>query len=374
MLISKNILNFFPYKIKFRSLYKLAEVGILEQIRQHGNYEIGQLFLHRTFGYRGLIIFPWQAKVFDRDSAAFKPQSYDITNLASAHSSVKKGELLPVSTTVSTVSHNVYQENPKNKSNTIHDECDGLAQNTYIDYVKTVKGYSQTYYQVLIDSRDWPFIGQQSESVTFLGGQQNSRASLYAVPGLDYVSHDDILPYTTTEEFPFYHELFNRFINYNPDKNPRFKPKETLKIWQEKNYSWLELTEVHKEITEGIRVTVLPFFMGRRESNNMSVYWWRYCIRLENLLAQKWAVQLLERHWRIFSFSGTLETVRGRGVVGQEPTLYKDLPAFQYSSHISLQCPSGHMWGTFRMERQDGYSFDCKIPPFALDSGKNYDN
>ena len=32
-------------------------------------------------------------------------------------------------------------------------------------------------------------------------------------------------------------------------------------------------------------------------------------------------VQLREIHWRIFSLSGTLETVRGRGVVGREPVL-----------------------------------------------------
>lgn len=42
---------------------------------------------------------------------------------------------------------------------------------------------------------------------------------------------------------------------------------------------------------------------------------WRYCIRLENLDSE--VVQLRERHWRIFSLSGTLETVRGRGVVGR---------------------------------------------------------
>ena len=24
--------------------------------------------------------------------------------------------------------------------------------------------------------------------------------------------------------------------------------------------------------------------------------------------------------------------------------------------------------GTFRMTRQDGYSFDCRIPPFSLES------
>lgn len=103
-------------------------------------------------------------------------------------------------------------------------------------------------------------------------------------------------------------------------------------------------------------------------------------------------VQLRERHWRIFSLSGTLETVRGRGVVGQEPVLSPRLPAFQYSSHVSLQAPSGktiffekesfnenisiagHMWGTFRMEREDGHTFDCRCPPFSLESKPDTSN
>lgn len=72
---------------------------------------------------------------------------------------------------------------------------------------------------------------------------------------------------------------------------------------------------------------------------------WRYSIRLENL--GETSVQLRERHWRIFTLSGTLEAVRGRGVVGQEPVLNSRSPAFQYSSHISLQAPSGHMWYAF---------------------------
>jgi len=36
---------------------------------------------------------------------------------------------------------------------------------------------------------------------------------------------------------------------------------------------------------------------------------------LENLGEE--TVQLRERHWRIFSLSGTLETVRGRGIIGK---------------------------------------------------------
>lgn len=124
---------------------------------------------------------------------------------------------------------------------------------------------------------------------------------------------------------------------FNIDKrsaDPPFEARETLRAWQEKNHPWLELSDVHKETTENIRVTVTPFYMGCRESQSSTVFWvgilietnkfpdicfwtaqWRYCIRLENL--GELSVQLRERHWRIFSLSGTLETVRGRGVIGQ---------------------------------------------------------
>jgi polymerase delta-interacting protein 2 len=204
--------------------------------------------------------------------------------------------------------------------------------------------------------------------VTFLA--DNSESTLYSLPGLDYVSHEDILPYAPSDRNPLQHELFDKFLEPNPSRIgvPPFVARDTLYAWQSKNHKWLELTDVHRETTEGIQVTVMPFYIGCREAQQMPIYWWRYCIRIENLTQEK--VQLRERHWRIFSLSGTLETVRGRGVVGQEPVLTPRSPAFQYSSHVSLQSASGHMWGTFRMERQDGSTFDCKIPAFSLE-GKN---
>ena len=45
---------------------------------------------------------------------------------------------------------------------------------------------------------------------------------------------------------------------------PPFIPRDTLKAWQEKNHPWLELSDVHRETTENIRVTVIPFYMGMR--------------------------------------------------------------------------------------------------------------
>lgn len=304
---------------------RLAEVGKLELPKAQGKYETGQLFLHRVFGYRGVILFPWLARVYDRDLPAQNKSIQSETTSAPTNGDAPA----PPNTT------------------------------------KEVQKKAHTFYQVLIDQRDCPYIRAQTEAVTFLGNQESSR-SLYAIPGLDYVAHEDILPYSSGEQHPLQHELFDKFLAHQPDKDPPFSAQDTLRAWQKKNHPWLELSDVHKETTEGIRVTVIPFYMGCRETPAASVYWWRYCIRLENL--GELSVQLRERHWRIFSLSGTLETVRGRGVVGQEPVLSPRLPAFQYSSHVSLQAPSGHMWGTFRMEREDGHMFDCRIPPFSLES------
>lgn len=311
---------------------RLAEVGKLELPKAQGTYETGQLFLHRVFGYRGVILFPWLARVYDRDLPAQSKNGAQAEAITAP----------PTAAGAPTPS-----DSPPNAAS------------------KEVQKKTHTFYQVLIDQRDCPYIRAQTEAVTFLGNQESSR-SLYAIPGLDYVAHEDILPYSSGEQHPLQHELFDKFLAHQPDKDPPFAAQDTLRAWQKKNHPWLELSDVHKETTEGIRVTVIPFYMGCRETPAASVYWWRYCIRLENL--GELSVQLRERHWRIFSLSGTLETVRGRGVVGQEPVLSPRLPAFQYSSHVSLQAPSGHMWGTFRMEREDGHMFDCRIPPFSLES------
>ncbi|OUC44706.1 hypothetical protein D917_08874, partial [Trichinella nativa] len=84
---------------------------------------------------------------------------------------------------------------------------------------------------------------------------------------------------------------------------------------------------------------------------------WRYCVRLENLGNE--TVTLRERHWKIFSISGTLDTVRGRGVVGVVSfELYNIFPAQQDYVHV----------GSFKMERANGQTFECRVPPFALES------
>jgi polymerase delta-interacting protein 2 len=96
---------------------------------------------------------------------------------------------------------------------------------------------------------------------------------------LDYISHEDVLPYLSTEKNPINHELFDKFLMLDPEKGV-FESRETLRAWQDRNHPWLELSDVHRETTERIRVTVIPFYMGCKKdvgagAGGQSVYWWR---------------------------------------------------------------------------------------------------
>ena len=110
---------------------------------------------------------------------------------------------------------------------------------------------------------------------------------------MDYVAHEDILPYTTSETNPLQHELFDKFLSYQEDKDPPYAAQETLKAWQEKNHPWLELSDVHKETTENIRVTVIPFYMGFRQGLVISL-----------CSTSHWTLQLAERTSRTMSTGG----------------------------------------------------------------------
>merc|ERR1739838_1180636 len=90
---------------QYTSSYRLAEVGKFGTPKLTGKYETGQLFLHRVFGYRGVVLFPWLARVYDRDVSS-------------------KKEPKPIEESLN-----------------------------YNQVGKEVKGRAHTYYQVLIDSR-----------------------------------------------------------------------------------------------------------------------------------------------------------------------------------------------------------------------------
>lgn len=108
--------------VKICFFYSLSEVGRLELPKIQGKYDTGQLFLHRIFGYRGVILFPWLAQVYDRDL----PNSNVTSPLVAAETK-----------------HTATVLDDDDSSDKVSSE---------------VKGKTNTFYQVLIDSRDCPYI------------------------------------------------------------------------------------------------------------------------------------------------------------------------------------------------------------------------
>jgi len=140
-------------------------VGRLVEARDD-RYETGQLFLHRIFGYRGVILFPWTARVYDRDlhnpgkisattTATANPTQQHRTKEASLR--VKANTSAPPTATSAqsgdAPSSAAYQsETPAEPEGTTN-----MGTATQVD-PKEVKGKVQTFYQVLIDTRDCPHI------------------------------------------------------------------------------------------------------------------------------------------------------------------------------------------------------------------------
>ena len=62
---------------------------------------------------------------------------------------------------------------------------------------------------------------------------------------------------------------------------------------------------------------------------------------------------------------GSIDEVRGPGVVGKQPTLAPG-ESFEYTSGWPLPTPFGIMEGSYQMVTDDGDRFDAKIAPFTL--------
>lgn len=296
---------------------KLVEVGHFENPKTKAGeiYEPGQLFVHQQFAYRGIILFPWHARVLDKDISDLSAQDY------------------------------------------LGDRSRRYNKRSF-------------YYQVLIDIRDRQFLKNftQFEAVTFLGKANGKNHGICSLPGMDYVPHEDILPFTSTARHSIHHELFDKFFTYKPGKELCFSGNNTLKAWEKKNTSWLDLSQVYKESSNGIKVTAIPFYIGyqKRKHTNSLKHWWRYQIHLEN--RSKIQMQLRSHYWRIYNSVGIIETVQGQGVVGLEPFLCNQYPTFQYNSHVSLSTPTGQMWGTYVLDMEDGKIIECSVPLFVLES------
>jgi ApaG protein len=120
-------------------------------------------------------------------------------------------------------------------------------------------------------------------------------------------------------------------------------------------------------VTRGIRVTVKAAYAAEHSQPWQQHWFFLYTIRIANEGAQ--TVQLVSRHWIITDGVGSVEEVRGLGVVGQQPTLEPG-ESFEYTSGCPLATPFGSMRGTYQLTPVPGrrQPFDVEIAAFALEA------
>jgi ApaG protein len=121
---------------------------------------------------------------------------------------------------------------------------------------------------------------------------------------------------------------------------------------------------VYETVTEGVTVRVQPGFMPEQSNRDKSRFVWSYTVEIENRSERE--IQLISRRWTITDALNRTEVVRGKGVVGEQPSL-KPGEAYRYASACPLTTPSGMMGGAYQMLSKDGELFEVEIPTFSLD-------
>jgi len=112
-----------------------------------------------------------------------------------------------------------------------------------------------------------------------------------------------------------------------------------------------------------IRIQVATSYIDDQSEPDSDRYVFAYTITISNNGSM--AAQLISRHWIITDANGKVQEVNGDGVVGEQPYLNPG-EEFRYSSGAVLETPVGAMQGVYRMEADDGISFDAPIAPFTL--------
>ncbi|MBI1395590.1 MAG: Co2+/Mg2+ efflux protein ApaG [Betaproteobacteria bacterium] len=112
-----------------------------------------------------------------------------------------------------------------------------------------------------------------------------------------------------------------------------------------------------------ISVTTQCRFVPEQSDVEEGRYVFAYTIRIRN--TGNVGARLLSRHWIITDANDHVHEVRGEGVVGEQPFL-EPAEQFEYTSGAAILTPVGTMRGSYRMEAEDGVTFEASIPEFVL--------
>ena len=125
---------------------------------------------------------------------------------------------------------------------------------------------------------------------------------------------------------------------------------------------------MYSKTTNGIKVTVTPYFLDDQSSPQEDHFVWAYQVNIKNLSGN--TIRLSQRNWIIIDANGKILNVKGDGVVGEFPTLEPG-ESFEYTSGTPLKTNNGIMQGFYLMSQDNGEQLKIDIPTFSLDSPYN---
>lgn len=111
------------------------------------------------------------------------------------------------------------------------------------------------------------------------------------------------------------------------------------------------------------RIQVATNYISEQSEPESGRYVFAYTITIAN--TGEVPARLMSRHWIITDANGKVKEVSGDGVVGEQPHLNPG-EEFRYSSGAVLETPVGAMQGLYRMQADNGVSFEAPIAPFTL--------
>ena len=122
---------------------------------------------------------------------------------------------------------------------------------------------------------------------------------------------------------------------------------------------------MYSKTTNGVTVTVTPYFLDDQSSPQESHFVWAYQVNIKN--SGNTTIKLNHRNWLIIDANGKIINVQGEGVVGEFPIIQPG-ESFEYTSGTPLKTNNGIMQGFYLMSLDSGEQMRIDIPTFSLDS------
>ena len=111
----------------------------------------------------------------------------------------------------------------------------------------------------------------------------------------------------------------------------------------------------------GVKVRSKVRFIAEYSQEDRYVF--AYKIIIENQSDK--TIKLLSRFWRIVDANNDVRIVKGKGVVGQTPTI-KPGASYDYTSNACVDTPVATMQGSFQMLDEDDRLIDVPVPMFRF--------